>query len=373
MTTYLFERAAKILSDMVRIPSVSGSEKPLCDFIADHVSSLGFTSEKQEVYKTGYNVLVRIGSGNRVLFCGHLDTVPQFDMPEAFQPRLVDGSLFGRGACDMKGGLTSLLLLLEELRKHEQTPDMTFAFVVDEELYGRGAMELMRSGAKADICIITEPTNNKICIGNASCIEFRLRLHGQSGHGAARGGQNAIRNFIQFYGSFEKELEKLLDGSDSKFPMKPIINIGRIDGGYGAWVIPPVIAADILVHMHPMTSYSMAYSKVTDLCNKFGELLNTKIDFIPLHGCDGFILDEQNIYVRWVCEAFKAVHGFDPKLGLIEAETDANALYHKGGLPCIIFGPGDILYAHSSKEHVSVNEVVKNYETLFAFVKRING
>jgi len=92
-----------LLAKLVEVPSYPGFEYAVCDFLSDYLSALGVNVEKQFPYKTGYNVVVRVGRGDRVLVCGHVDVVPEFDMNNAFRPVVRDGVLYGRGACDMKG------------------------------------------------------------------------------------------------------------------------------------------------------------------------------------------------------------------------------------------------------------------------------
>ncbi|MEM2114942.1 MAG: M20/M25/M40 family metallo-hydrolase [Candidatus Caldarchaeum sp.] len=367
------DRVLQLLARLVAVPSLSGHEEKVCDIVAEHVESLGFVAERQEVYKTGYNVVTRIGDGGDVLFCGHLDVVPEYDMAEAFRPRVVGDKLYGRGACDMKGGVVSLLLLLESLRQMEPEPNASFAFVVDEEMYGRGAAELMRRGMRAEICVITEPTSNVICVGNASCMEFRLTASGKSGHGASRADGNAVKSLMRFYEIFERRVMTELDVRNSDFPMSPIINLGRFEGGYGGWVIPSKAFCEVLVHMHPSISYRDGLDIVRRLVKETAEELGAVVELTMLHGCDGFILPQTNQYLHKLKQAYSMETGQQPKTGLIESETDGNALYHKGGIPCIVYGPGDIAYAHSSQEHVSIKDVIECYRVLRRFINMVSG
>ncbi|MEM0348678.1 MAG: M20/M25/M40 family metallo-hydrolase [Candidatus Caldarchaeum sp.] len=367
------ERALQLLERLVAVPSLSGHEEKVCDLVAEHVESLGFFVERQEVYKTGYNVVTRLGDGGDVLFCGHLDVVPEYDMVDAFRPQVVGDKLYGRGACDMKGGVVSLLLLLEGLLQMEPEPNVSFAFVVDEEMYGRGAAELMRRGTRAKICIITEPTSNLICVGNASCMEFRLTASGKSGHGASRADGNAVKSLMRFYEIFEKRLMTELDVRGSEFPMSPIINLGRFEGGIGGWFIPSKAFCEVLVHMHPTISYREGLDVVRRLVGETAAELGSSVELTMLHGCDGFILPRENQFLKLLQQAYSVETGQQPKTGLIESETDGNALYHKGGIPCIVYGPGDISYAHSSQEHVSIGDVTACYKVLKRFVEMVSN
>ncbi|MCF8885151.1 MAG: ArgE/DapE family deacylase [Nitrososphaerota archaeon] len=363
-----FEKAVEILSKLISIPSPSGREEEISYYIYDYLTSIGFKPELQEVYKTGYNVLVKLGRGDKIMICGHLDTIPQLDMKEPYKPVVKDGRIYGRGACDMKGGLTSMLLTLEELSEKNIEPDVVFAFVVDEEMYGRGASELMIRNVKTKTCIILEPTSMDICIGNAGCIEFKLRVYGRSGHGASRNKDNAILNFYEVYKILEEKIEKEFT-VNMEYSMKPIFNLGKLVGGYGGWVVPGEAEGEVLIHFHPEISYSRILAFLKEEISKLNARKNVKIEFEPIHGCDGFLVETE--YVEMLSEIHKKILRSDPKKRIVESETDANALFHKAGIECIIYGPGDIQYAHSSEENISIKEVLDAADVLVEFLRRL--
>lgn len=364
----IFEKTSSLLSKLISIPSPSGREEALSYFIYEYLSSLGYNPEIHEVYKTGYNVVVRLGDGSKILVCGHLDTVPPLDMKEPYKPTMRNGRMYGRGACDMKGGLTSMLLVLEELARLRNEPDVTFAFVVDEEMYGRGAAELLVRGVRPRDCIILEPTSMDICIGNAGCIEFNILLHGKSGHGACRETENAILNFFNFYKELEEKITREFASNDRYFT-SPIFNLGKIEAGYGGWVVPWEVKADILIHFHPEVPYSRMLDFLKNEIREYGVRKNTQIEFELLHGCDGFISNSR--YVSLLDEAHRKVLKKEPTHRVVESETDANALYHKAGIESLIYGPGEIKYAHSSEENISIEDVVDAAKVLKEFLQKI--
>lgn len=364
----IFEKTSSLLSKLISIPSPSGREEALSYFIYEYLSSLGYKPEVHEVYKTGHNVVVRLGDGSKILVCGHLDTLPPLDMKEPYKPTIRDGRVYGRGACDMKGGLTSMLLVLEELSRIKNEPDVTFAFLVDEEMYGRGAAELLIRGVRPKDCIILEPTSMDICIGNAGCIEFNISFYGKSGHGACREIENTILNFFNFYKELEEKIAKKFVFNDDYFT-SPILNLGKIEAGYSGWVIPWEVKADVLIHFHPEIRYSKMLDFLKNEIIEYSIRKNIRIEFEPIHGCDGFIINSK--YVSLLDEAYKEVLKKEPRHRIIESETDANALYHKAGIQSIIYGPGEIKYAHSSEENVPIKDVVDAVKVLKEFLQRI--
>ncbi|MCS7125795.1 MAG: ArgE/DapE family deacylase [Aigarchaeota archaeon] len=363
-----FKKAVEILSKLISIQSPSGHEEELSYYVFDYLSEIGFKPELQEVYKTGYNVLVKLGRKNKVMVCGHLDTVPQLDMKDPFNPVIRDGRVYGRGACDMKGGLTSMILTLEEIAKKNIEPDVVFAFVVDEEMYGRGAAELMIRGVKTEVCIIPEPTSMNVCVGNAGCIEFKLRVYGKSGHGASGSKDNAILNLYKIYNILEEKITREFT-VNAEYSMSPIFNLGKIVGGYGGWVTPWVAEGEILIHFHPAITYLKILEFLKREIDQISLQSNVKIEYEPIHGCDGFITKTE--YANILCDVHRKVLQREPEKRIVESETDANALFHKAGIKCIIYGPGEIRYAHSSEENISVKEVVDMAEVLKEFLQKI--
>ncbi|MEM1583868.1 MAG: ArgE/DapE family deacylase [Nitrososphaerota archaeon] len=364
----IFEKTSNLLSKLISIPSPSGREEALSYFIYDYLSTIGYNPELHEVYKTGYNVVVRLGDGGKILICGHLDTIPPLDMKEPYSPTVKDGRMYGRGACDMKGGLTSMLLVLEELSRAKNEPNVTFAFVVDEEMYGRGAAELLIRGIKPKDSIILEPTSMDICVGNAGCIEFNILFHDKSGHGACRDAKNTILSFFDFYKELEEETTRTFTFKDGYFT-SPIFNLGKIESGYSGWVVPWEVKADILIHFHPGISYLKMLDFLKNKIREYSVRKSVRIELELIHGCDGFIANSR--YVSLLDEAYRQILKKEPRHRIIESETDANALYHKAGIESIIYGPGEIKYAHSSEENVSIKDVVDAAKVLKTFLQKI--
>jgi len=356
------ESIVDILMQLVSIPSLSGREKEISMFVYDYLDKLGVKPQLQEVYKTGYNVVAKLGRGNKLLLCGHLDTVSELDMEYPYKPFLKNGKIYGRGACDMKGGIAVMISLLEKCVKEEREPDVTFAFLVDEELHGRGAMELLARGVDAKECIILEPTSLDVCSGAAGCIEFTLRIFGQSGHGAAAFRQGLIQTLFQ-------KLEQLFEKIGSKFNVIdsvqfPIINLGMVRGGFGGWVIPAEAEASVLIHFHPKFSFKELEEFIV---SEIESTSNMKFELV--HGCDGYI--SQTSLTDKLVESRQKIMGDRPRIRIFESESDANTLYHKGGISSIIFGPGHLANAHSSVENVEVSQLINARDILFNLLENL--
>jgi len=366
MSDMLRNKAIKLLTDLISIPSLSGMEYEVSEYIYEYLSSMGLNPVKHEVYKGGYNVVVELGKGGEsILIESHMDVVPAWDMEDAFKP-VVEGDIVrGRGACDTKGGLVSTLLALEKLIDREGDLDnrLIFAYVVDEELYGRGAKELLIRDVKADYGIVIEPTNLTISVSIAGCIEFIIESYGVSGHGASTVVEgNAVENLIKLL--IELRRHPILSEEGGLRYMKNILNIGKISGGESAWMIPSYAKAELLLHFIPIHSFNEVWDMLSSYIDEVGERVGGRFKLSYIHGCDGYILNRGDSFIRRLEDTARKLFGVDDVLSHMPSESDANELYHKGGIKAIVFGPGDINYAHSSREYVKVDDVLMASEFL---------
>src|SRR5437867_8137263 len=123
----------EITRRLMSIPSVTGDEGEIAEFLSSHLASTGYRVERQDVEPGRFNVLAFAGAGAKVVLCTHIDTVP---------PTLPihedDEYLYGRGACDTKGIIAAMLDAGDRLRNSD-LKDFGFLFVVGEEVNGAGA------------------------------------------------------------------------------------------------------------------------------------------------------------------------------------------------------------------------------------------
>ena len=149
---------AALLQEIMDIESVSGNERELADLVEARLSGL----DHLEVFRDGDCVVARtgLGRGERVVIAGHLDTVALLDnLPSRYEERPEGDVVWGRGACDMKGGVAVMLRLAEEIT--EPSRDLTWIFYDHEEVdaarNGLGRLSRNRPGLiEADFAILME-------------------------------------------------------------------------------------------------------------------------------------------------------------------------------------------------------------------------
>ncbi|WP_426566015.1 succinyl-diaminopimelate desuccinylase [Angustibacter sp. McL0619] len=328
----------RVLCDL---ESVSGNEGPLADLVERTLRTLPHLS----VTRYGDAVLARteLGRAERVVLAGHIDTVPL--AAAANLPTWLEGDrLYGRGTCDMKGGVAVQLALAAALP--EPSRDLTFVFYdgeeVESERNGLGRISREAPDQLAgDFAVLLEPTSGNVEGGCNGTIRVDVTMHGRAAHSArAWMGHNAIHDAavvlgrLTAYDPQDVEVEGLV--------FRESLNAVRIDGGVAGNVIPDRCVVSV--------NYRFAPSKsVQDAEHHLRELF-TGLDVVVSDAAGGARpgLD------RPMAKAFLDVIGKAP--GPKYGWTDV-ARFSELGMPAVNFGPGDPLKAHADDEFVPVEQI----------------
>jgi acetylornithine deacetylase len=388
------EDAVSLLQELVRVPSVTGEEGAVGAVVGRAFSERGLdvdtweaTREETEPYRehvgeqSSYENRPNIagtrrgaGNGRSILLNAHTDTVDPGD-PTAWKGDPLSGNLegdllYGRGSCDMKGGLVTHLVALDALSDLGLglRGDVTVAATVGEENGGLGALSTVLRGYRADAAIITEPTRLALVPAQGGSLIFRLKIPGRSAHAAVRDeGVSALEKFGPIFENL-RELEQerngvlshpLYDGVSNKVP----INIGVVRAGNWASTVPESLVAEGRVGLMP--------GEEVDL---FKDLLAERIATIADR--DPW-LREHPPELEWfggqfapaevepdapICEAVKAAHervtGEKPSVEGVPYGADMRLFIDFGGIPCVMYGSGDVNVAHAPDEHISITELL---------------
>lgn len=231
---------------LVEIPSVTGGEREVGEWLANYLMSKNFTVETQSVSEDGarFNVFAYLGKNRTTstLVTSHIDTVPPY-----ISYRISSGSIYGRGSNDAKSSVASQITAVEELisEKVISEGDVSLLFVVGEETTGDGMKAANSLGPTWKSVIFGEPTENKLAIGHKGIIMFDVIAEGKASHsGYPQLGVNANSNLIR----------ALYNLGNLKLPASDLLgestmNIGLIEGGVAANVISPHATASVLVRV----------------------------------------------------------------------------------------------------------------------------
>ena len=322
----LFELA----KSLVDIPSVTGDEAALADFLCALLAEERFDVRSQDVEAGRRNLLAVLAGKPAVILCTHMDTVP--DWVAAGED---DTHLYGRGACDAKGIMAAMIVAAGELRD-EGLKDIGLLFLVGEETDSVGAKKanLMSPGSK--FIIVGEPTGNKLATAHKGVLTLTLKAGGKTAHSAyPERGESAILKLLDVL----SDIRKLDFGRDPVLG-PTVMNVGRINGGTASNVIPGTAEA--------VLSYRTGVSP----------------DLV-LSGIRSATADRADIAVRTKSQpqVLFTLAGFPSEL--MPYGTDIPYLT-AFGRP-LLLGPGSVLEAHVENERVEkkqLEEAVVLYKRL---------
>lgn len=363
---------AKLTSDMIKIPSYSfmeNQEQEIAQYIYDVFQLEGIESELVEIKPGRYNVYGRIaggGKGRSLMLSGHIDTVPAYDMADAFSGRIAEGKIYGRGACDMKGPVAAMMAVLIAFRRAGITlpGDVVFAGLADEEEQGRGVEYLVNNGPICEGTIMGEPTDMKIAIGHKGLEWIDVKVKGHKVHGGDKEhGINAIEMAARFINRIYEEYVPLLNTREYPVLGVPTINIGRIEGGDQ----PSTVAGECLIKLDrrcvPTETISQVYEELNLLCQalhqedaRFEADVNDVFAGENLLPHVPFCIDEGDPLVLSVQSAM-AETLWSGEVTAFPAWSDAGAISSVTDSKCIVMGPGDLGVAHSIHEYIKIEDI----------------
>lgn len=365
----------ELLIRMVKAPSHPGvphQEEAVVQELNAFFKMYDIETAITEVQEGRPNLIATIAGslpGPHLLFCGHTDTVPpnvqsSTDPFAAFEK---GGRLYGRGTADMKGAVAAMAGALAGLKAAGELKagKITLAAIIDEEMESLGAESLILSGFRADASIVGEPTNNKIAIGHKGLEWLQVDFEGRAAHGGTpEAGINAISAAAYFIHLVENELIPELIKRLDPVLGPPAINMGTISGGDQ----PSTVAAHCQIKLDRRWVTTETIEQVFgDLENLLQRVqkerpgLKTRVSRVPggmatmIHG--PMTIDPNHPLVQAAQKALKDFEHPTEPLTVFPAWTDGALLSREAKIPTIIWGPGELDYAHSPEESIKLKDV----------------
>ncbi len=329
--------------------------------LADVLTTWGFRVSLMESAAGRPNVIARIGrSGGRTLmFNGHLDTVGVAGMTHPpFEPVVHDGKLFGRGSCDMKGGVAAMCAAAAHAADAGLDGEIVVAAVTDEEWQSAGTASLIAHGVRADAAIVTEPTRLAVGPSHRGFAWAVVQVHGVAAHGS-RYDVGVDANTMA--GLLLAELDAYQQGV---LPQRthPLLGRGsfhaaRISGGLGLSTYADACRIEFERRTLPGETGDDFAAELRAACTRVAARdprFRADVEVTFVQAANDVAVDAP--IVQSLARAIEAVEGAPPVVEGLSYWTDA-ALLSAAGVPAICYGPGDIRLAHSATEWVSVTEV----------------
>ncbi len=314
------------------------------------------------------------GDGRSLILCSHLDVVDADpDFKGAFAPRREGTRIIGRGAVDNKGVVVSMLLALKMIvdAKVVLGALAEVQLVIEEEIGGNGALALIRQRPKGDGVIVGEPTSLNVHPANRGALWFRLTTYGVSTHmGRAHEGVNAIEKAMVAIRLLRRYEAELLDESRG-YPQferyeRPIqLNIGTIHGGILPSTVPEKVVVEGGIGFLPNKTVADMERALHEAIRKGDDewLKNHyEMDFTKVRN-DAYEIPGDHPLPQTLSRCCRESGEKGEVFGW-NISCDARLYAKAGGMPTVVFGPGDVRQAHATGEYVEIPEVVKAAEIL---------
>lgn len=349
------ERLLETLLFFLQRPSVTGEEKPLCDDLEGRIGK----SPGWEIERVSNNLMVRREgpdpSRPKIVFAGHLDTVPQPEEP--IEVRVEGDRVYGRGASDMKAGDAVMLALLENAGWDAGRFEPLFVFYEREEgPHVENGLEAVFAGSPwvldADLAIVPEPTDGALEVGCVGTCQVEVTFRGKSSHAARPWqGENAITKAGRFLASLHERPaeEVVVDGLSFYEVLTPT----TARGGRAKNVVPDSFWVNVNHRFAPGKD-------IEDVRRLFDGLLGDGAGYeIPDYAPSGAV-DLDNPLLQELIATGLEVR---PK----QAWTDV-ARFAERGVPAVNFGPGSPSQAHQDAEHAELPLLEECYTRLEKFL-----
>jgi len=374
----VFDKQVAFLQDIVRFPSRRGEEAPLQDWIARDFARRGYAVDRYTLADVGLPAHEKAApmmdvepsgsvqvvathrakspSGRSLIMQGHIDVVPEG--PEAmwthppFAATIRDGWLYGRGANDMKAGVSCMVFAMDALRAAGLQPaaDVYMQTVTEEESTGNGALSTLLRGYRAEAVLIPEPTGHTITRTHTGTLWFRLRVQGVPVHVAvAQDGSNAILSAYHLINALIAHTKTLNEAAKAdvwysavRDPIK--FNPGIIRGGDWASSTPSWCEVDCRIGLLPSTDVKdamAAVEKVVQAATAGDNFLANNPPEVVWHGfqADGFVLEPGSDAEAVLAAAHLAVHGSEMAARRTTAVNDTRYYGRYYDIPALCYGP----------------------------------
>jgi len=371
-----FKSQIGFLAELTRLPSLRCQEAPAQDFMAAAMRARGLAVDRWQVrvedirhlpgfspvavsYDNAWNVVgihrpAAEANGRSLILNGHIDVVPTgpLDMwtQPPFEPKVVDGWMTGRGAGDMKAGLTANLFALDALARLGLAPaaDVTVQSVIEEECTGNGALACLQRGYRAEAALITEPSAETLGAAQVGVMWFQVKVRGKPAHVAVAGsGANAIEACFPIVGALHRLEARWNETKHAAFAehTHPInFVVSRIEGGDWTSSVPAWCTFDMRIGLYPGQDLAAVRAEVEATVAQAARsdaFLAQNPPQIVYHGfqAEGYVLQADTEAQRLLERCHEAVAASPLGLRAGTGTTDARFYGLYAGIPALVYGP----------------------------------
>lgn len=363
----------QFLRDIVAIPSESSREKEVVQRIKEEMEKVGF--DEVTIDPMG-NILGRIGSGSRkIAYDAHIDCVgvgnPDEWQWDPFAGKMEDGIIYGRGACDQKSGMAAMVYagkVIKDLNLHKDFSLYFVGTVQEEDCDGLCWQYIVKEGGlNPEFVVVTEPTDLNIYRGQRGRMEMKVITEGVSCHGSApERGINSIYKMGPIIQGI-KELNPRLHVDE--FLGKGTITMTHITNETPSLnAVPNRTVAYLDRRLTDGEDKELAINQVKEVIEKGGAEARVEMLHYETPSYTGLVYPTEKYYPTWVVppqhpviensvRAFKELFEKEPKVDKWNFSTNGVAIMGLLDIPCIGFGPGNEIYAHTVNDQVPIEDL----------------
>ncbi len=384
-----------ILQDLIRLPSVNPMgrdvlgepyfEHRVTDYLQRSFERLGIPWHRQSIAPWRDNIVACVEGdavrGNAIpilVWEVHQDTVPVDGMTiDPWVPALREGRVYGRGSCDVKGGMACMLAALARLVRERPAgrPTIILACTVNEENGFTGARQLSELWGAGDCpllsrlprgVIVAEPTGLNVVVAHKGVVRWSCHVRGRSAHSSQpQEGDNAIYRAGHVITALEQYAAALMSHSADRQLGVPTINVGTIHGGICVNAVPDLCSLEIDRRLLPEEDPHGAREDVAQwLTERLPSHITDHVDhdapFLINHG----LRDQSATELARRLQRLARNMGSAAELVAVPYGTDA-PFFAQLGIPTVVFGPGSIAQAHTADEWVAIDQLERATEIYY--------
>ena len=388
------DRAALLqdLSDLISIASLGGHESPAQEWMTARMQQMGldvdaweidwatlrqhpaFSMEVPRDHGIGVVGSVGDGSGPTLILNGHVDVVPVGDLAQwtvpPFAATIRDGRVMGRGACDMKGGLAAALAAMRAITAARVPLRGRLALhsVIAEEDGGAGTLATVLRGHTGDGALSMEPTELMLAPAHAGALSFRIRVPGLSAHGCVREeGVSALETFRPIHDAL-LELEarrnhRLRQPLFERYRLPYALSIGKVTAGDWPSSVPDLLICEGRYGIAPgedpeaaQREFEQAVAAAAD-GNAYLRGHAPAVEWWGGQFMPATTAADATV-VTTTQDAITAVTGHPPRVEGMTYGADMRLLVNQGGIPTVLYGPGNVRQAHRPDEYVPIDDLM---------------
>ena len=392
------------LAKLVSFDTTRGNEGPCQDWLAGEYAARGWEVDRYTIDEVaieglpGYSMVVDVDyskavqvvathrveepAGKSLILQGHIDVVPtgapELWSRDPFKAEIIDGWMHGRGAADMKCGVSAMVFALDALRRLGLEPASTVHVetVSEEECTGNGALSTLVRGYRADAALIPESMGHKIIRAELGSVWFRLRILGQPGHvlASAAPGAHAILAAGDYIAALQALTVEINAEAKSHRYFGPIespvkFNPGKIRGGDWLGSVPSWCELECRLSVLPGHALPDVRARVIAAVARCAERLGTNVPVLTWIGfqADGHVFEPGTAAEATLARVHESILGgpLEPVSLTATSDTRIYDLYY--GIPALCYG-GNARGMHAPSEAVDLASLQKTTEVIARFV-----